>query len=132
MSLVDFYIDPTQICIFSKTSCGYCSRAKQLLNNDYTVNAQVIELDRLREGPTIATDLRNKTGLTTVPNIFIFGKHIGGYSELKELHDSGMLRTIIQKKPCNYLCSFCGKCSPTKKLECSCFPQHFADWVSPY
>lgn len=132
MSLIDFYIDPTQICIFSKTTCGYCSRAKQLLKTDYSVNVQIIELDQLKEGPTIATDLRNKTGLTTVPNIFIFGKHIGGYSDLKELHDNGTLRTIIQQKPSNYLCSFCGKKSPTKNLGCGCFPQHYADWVSPY
>jgi len=132
MSLLDFYIDSMNICMFSKTSCGYCSRAKQLLNSHYNVNVQVIELDQLREGPTIATDLINKTGLTTVPNIFIFGTHVGGYSELKELHDNGTLRRIIQQRPMVYLCSFCGRKSLTKNLGCGCFPQHYADCVSPY
>ena len=99
MSLVDFYINPQTISIFSKTTCGFCVKAKTLLENEYpTSQIQVIELDYMKEGAAIGMELRRKTGQTTVPNIFVFGKHIGGYTELKQLHDHGILRKLIYEQ----------------------------------
>ena len=71
MSL-DAYINPNQICIFSKTTCGYSTRAKQLLNTKYNVSVQIFELDQLDCGQLIFAELKKKTNQTTVPNIFLF------------------------------------------------------------
>ena len=85
MSLVDFYINPQTISIFSKTTCGFCVKAKTLLENEYpNTEVHLIELDCMKEGTSIGMELRRKTGQTTVPNIFVFGKHIGGYTEFSE------------------------------------------------
>ena len=75
MSLIDFYIDPLSICVFSKTTCGYCQKAKKILTQ-YTVNIQIYELNQITNGLDLSQDLMNRTNQNTVPNIFIFGKRI--------------------------------------------------------
>ena len=128
--MIEFYIDPDSICIFSKTTCSFCHKAISLLNN-YNVNVQLIELDKIREGPMLSQELFTRTNQKTVPNIFIFGKHIGGFSELNNLHNQGILSTLINQKSLIYLCNLCGKESPDKNLICNCFPRQFEDWGAP-
>ena len=131
-SVIEQYINTDQICIFSKTTCGYCSRAKRLLTNDYYYTQfNVIELDQNVYGSLIANELIDKTGQTTVPNIFVYGKHIGGYTELKKLHDSGELTCMIRNKNNIYSCDYCGKCFPKNGKKCGCFHRMFDDWGSP-
>ncbi|XP_052731890.1 glutaredoxin-C1 isoform X2 [Vigna angularis] len=59
------------VVVFSKTNCGYCKRVKDLFQQ-LGATYKVVELD-------IET-LIEWTGLRTVPNVFIGGKHIGGYA----------------------------------------------------
>ena len=134
MSMLSFYILPTNISIFTKTTCGYCTKALQLLQQ-YDVEYQLVELDKINYGSRIAIELKNVTTQTTVPNIFIYGKHIGGYSELYALHNSGELKNILQinkKTQLHYLCETCGKSSTTKQSTCTCFQSHFSDWGAPF
>jgi glutaredoxin 3 len=129
-SILDFYIDPSTITIFSKTTCPFCIKAKQLIQSNYNIDAQIIELDRITDGPNIGQVLNHITHQQTVPNIFILGKHIGGYTELKQLHDDGELKSLLQYKS-KYVCEFCGLESATKNLSCNCFPKQFGDWGEP-
>lgn len=130
MSLVDFYIDVNKVCVFSKTTCGFCNKAKQLLSN-CNITPLVYELDQIPEGSSLHRELISKTNHSTVPNIFINGKHIGGFSELEQLFNSGKLSIMTQSF--QYLCSFCGKTSYTKHLEgCKCFYKMTDDWGIPY
>jgi glutaredoxin 3 len=134
MSILSFYILPNNICIFSKTTCGYCKKATQLLYDVYGIEYQLVELDKINYGPNIATELKNITGQTTVPNIFIYGKHIGGYSELFALHKNGTLNKMIQDNQhatMKYVCEYCGTKSNTNQLTCSCIHRAFGDWGSP-
>jgi glutaredoxin 3 len=130
MSLVDFYIDTNKVCIFSKTTCGFCNKAKQLLKS-CNIEPLVYELNQMSEGQLLHQQLNSKTNHTTVPNIFINGTHIGGYSELEQLFKSGKLSVMTQSL--QYVCSFCGKTSKTKNLEaCNCFQKTTDDWGMPY
>jgi glutaredoxin 3 len=133
MCILSFYIIPTNICVFSKTTCGYCKKTVQLLQQ-YNIQYQLIELDKISYGRNIAYELKAMTGQTTVPNIFIYGKHIGGYSELQVLHNNGELKKIIEnngKQQLEYNCEQCGKKSFSKILECNCLQQSpFSDWGS--
>jgi|TARA_B110000444_G_C18303671_1_gene350715 glutaredoxin 3 len=128
--MIEFYIDPDSICIFSKTTCSFCHKAIGLLNN-YNVNVQLIELDKITEGAILSQELFTRTKQKTVPNIFIFGKHIGGFSELNNLHNQGILSTLINQKSLIYQCNFCGKQSSDKNITCNCFPRQFDDWGAP-
>ena len=88
------------------------------------------ELDKITDGPNIGQVLNHITHQRTVPNIFILGKHIGGYIELKQLHDDGELSSLLQSKS-KYVCEFCGLESATNNLSCNCFPKQFGDWGEP-
>ncbi|BAT79501.1 hypothetical protein VIGAN_02239700 [Vigna angularis var. angularis] len=67
------------VVVFSKTNCGYCKRVKDLFQQ-LGATYKVVELDIERDGNYIHSALIEWTGLRTVPNVFIGGKHIGGYA----------------------------------------------------
>jgi glutaredoxin 3 len=70
----------SDVLVYSKKPCPYCEQAKNLLTKkgfNYT------ELDVTR--PDVLDQLRDLVpGVKTVPQIFIDGNHIGGYTELVE------------------------------------------------
>ncbi len=74
--------------IYSTMFCGYCARAKGLLDRKGVVyeNIDVIEDPSKREEM-----LARSGGRQTVPQIFIDGEHIGGSDELLALERAGKL-----------------------------------------
>lgn len=67
------------IKIYSKTNCPYCVSAKMWLKNKgYTFEEIVMDNDRERQ--KFYESVGN--GVRTVPQIFVDGERIGGYSEL--------------------------------------------------
>ncbi|KAJ0715671.1 putative thioredoxin-disulfide reductase [Helianthus annuus] len=60
-----------------KTWCGYCKSVKKLFS-ELNVSYKVIELDEESDGGEIQSALKEWTGQSIVPNVFIGGKHIGG------------------------------------------------------
>jgi len=129
MSLTQFYIDNNSITIFSKAACPFCVKAINLLKK-YNVSTNIVDLGNTSDGPELFRLLNVETGRKTVPNIYVFGKNIGGYSELEQLHKSGELFNML-KKNLLYICEFCGKESTSKELSCKCFPRQFTDWGAP-
>lgn len=74
------------VLIYTLKSCRYCTLAKDLLRQK---GVQFKEIDVA--SPEIAREVRALTGRTSVPQIFINGQHIGGYSELRESDQAGEL-----------------------------------------
>ena len=66
------------ITVFSKPGCPFCVKAKQLLI-DKGLDYEEVVLGK--DATTVS--LRAITGKTTVPQIFIAGKHVGGSEELE-------------------------------------------------
>ena len=65
--------------VYGTQSCGYCRRAKSLLK------ARGVEYEEFIIGQDISSEaLSSKIGkpALTVPQIFLDGEHIGGYTEL--------------------------------------------------
>lgn len=65
--------------VYGTQACGYCRRAKSLLK------AKGIEYQEFIVGEDISSEaLSSKIGkpALTVPQIFLDGEHIGGYTEL--------------------------------------------------
>ncbi|MFS7924372.1 putative thioredoxin-disulfide reductase [Helianthus anomalus] len=60
-----------------KTWCGYCKSVKKLFSK-LNVSYKVIELDEESDGGEIQSTLKEWTGQSIVPNVFIGGKHSGG------------------------------------------------------
>jgi glutaredoxin 3 len=67
--------------------CGYCVRAKTLLDSK-GLDYEEIDLD---DDPHFRQRLLHETGGWTVPQILIDGRPIGGFAELWSLDRSGEL-----------------------------------------
>lgn len=76
-----------KVTIYSKTYCPFCVRAKKLLENK-GVPFEEIMVD---SDPQLFAELKQKSGMMTVPQIFINEKLVGGYTELAELESKGEL-----------------------------------------
>lgn len=80
-TIVEKQIKDNPVLMYSTTYCGYCVKAMNLFNT-IRVKPFVIYLDKDPDGDEIALALYEITGQDTIPNIFIGGRHIGGFSEL--------------------------------------------------
>lgn len=78
--------------IYTKAFCPYCTRAKQLLA---AKGAAFEEYDITMGGPKRAEMLERAPGRTTVPQVFIDGKHIGGSDDLAALDRQGGLDPLL-------------------------------------
>jgi glutaredoxin 3 len=78
--------------IYSKTFCGYCWRARSLLESkgiafeEYVIDGG---------GPKREEMIQRAGGRTTVPQIFIDGRHIGGFTDLLALERDGKLSDLL-------------------------------------
>ena len=79
-----------RIQMYTTAWCGYCVRAKQLLEQ----RGLPFEEIRVDEDPDFREKLEEQTGGWTVPQILIDGKPIGGYTELWQLDRSGELEKL--------------------------------------
>ena len=75
----------SRIQIYTTGWCGYCVRAKALLDAK-GIAYEEISLD---DDPAFRRNLFDLTGGWTVPQILIDGTPIGGYTELWRLDQSG-------------------------------------------
>ena len=76
-----------KIHVYSTRWCGYCVRAKALLESR-GIEYEEISLD---DDPAFRQKLFDLTGGSTVPQILIDGRPIGGYTELWRLDRDGRL-----------------------------------------
>ena len=80
-----------KIEIYTTPWCGYCARAKALLESK---GAAYDETD-VMEDAVKRTEMRERSRRTTVPQIFINGQHIGGSDELSALEQAGKLDPLL-------------------------------------
>ena len=81
-----------EITIYTKASCGFCHKAKDLLNK---INLSFNEI-AVDNNPDLRLRLQKENnGYSTVPMIFINGKFIGGCSELEKLVASNTLQQFL-------------------------------------
>jgi glutaredoxin 3 len=76
-----------RVRVYSTRWCGYCVRAKALLESR-GIEYEEISLD---DDPAFRQKLFDLTGGWTVPQILIDGRPIGGYTELWRLDRDGLL-----------------------------------------
>jgi glutaredoxin 3 len=77
-----------RIEIYTSPFCGFCYSAKNLLGKK---NADFEEFDVMLHPKRKREMVTRAGGLTSVPQIFIDGEHIGGCDDLYALEASGML-----------------------------------------
>lgn len=77
--------------IYSKLTCGFCRRAKTLLE-EKGLDFEEYLIDKERGMRERMIEL---SGRRTVPQVFIGGRHVGGYDELHALEANGRLDPLI-------------------------------------
>ena len=81
----------SEIEIFSGPGCGYCFRAKALLDG-----RGLTYRDRDVSDPAVRREfVARMPRARTIPQIFIAGQHIGGYDDLALLDRSGRLDELL-------------------------------------
>jgi glutaredoxin 3 len=78
----------SRILLYTAQFCGYCRAAKNLLR------AKGLDYEEVDVGfdPAKRIEMVERArGLRTVPQIFIHGRHVGGYDELAALEREGRL-----------------------------------------
>jgi glutaredoxin 3 len=78
--------------IYTKFLCPYCARAKKLLG-DKGVEYEEYEIGM--DSEKRAEMIQRANGRTTVPQVFIDGRHIGGSDDLAALERSGSLDSLL-------------------------------------
>ncbi|GGX36332.1 glutaredoxin 3 [Undibacterium squillarum] len=79
------------ITMYSTETCPYCQRADQLLAAK-GISIRKIRVDLSEQA---FAEMQSKTGMRSVPQIFIGQRHIGGYSDLAALEQSGQLDGLL-------------------------------------
>jgi glutaredoxin 3 len=84
-----------KVVMYSKTTCPYCHRAERLLRErgitDSDLDLIQIDIERSRRAEMI-----DRAHRSTVPQIFIDGKHVGGCDDLVELDRQGGLVPLLE------------------------------------
>lgn len=78
--------------IYTKVFCGYCARARRLLDEK---GVAYQEYDITMGGEKRTEMLQRAHGRTTVPQIFIDGRHVGGSDDLYALERDGRLDPLL-------------------------------------
>lgn len=81
-----------RIEIYTKPFCPYCDRAMALLDQKGTPYEEIVasmDADKRQE-------MRDRSGRTTYPQIFIDGRHIGGCDDMMALNAVGELDGLLK------------------------------------
>ncbi|WIA15661.1 hypothetical protein OEZ85_002287 [Tetradesmus obliquus] len=95
---IEGLIKDNKVMVFSWSGCPFCKNAKALLS-DVGADFTALELDTLgQEGKQIRAELAAMTERTSVPNIWIAGKNVGGCNDgpgVMTLHKQGELVPML-------------------------------------
>ena len=80
-----------KVTIYTTPICPYCQMAKQLLKRK---GAACDEID-VMGNPGMRVEMQAKSGRSTVPQIWIGERHIGGCDDLYELDTAGGLDPLL-------------------------------------
>lgn len=81
-----------EVVVYTKSWCGYCTRAKDLLSRKGVDFTEVeISGDDARRDEMIA----RAGGRRTVPQVFIGAVHVGGCDDLYRLEGEGRLDALL-------------------------------------
>jgi glutaredoxin 3 len=80
-----------EIVIYSTGMCPYCVRAKMLLQR----KGMSWEEKRIDIDHDLAGEMMQRSNRRTVPQIFIDGRHVGGYDDMAELDAAGELDVML-------------------------------------
>ncbi|NQV85853.1 MAG: glutaredoxin 3 [Woeseiaceae bacterium] len=83
--------DKIKVTMYSTRTCGYCGAARMLLTKKAVEFEDFVVTDDVQK----RLEMQERSGHTSVPQIFIGNKSVGGYEELRTLDVSGELDKLL-------------------------------------
>ena len=81
----------SDVTMYTRRFCGFCTAAKQLLSDK---GVAFKEIDATVD-PAMRSEMIERSGRFTFPQIFIGARHVGGYTDLHALEISGELDGLL-------------------------------------
>jgi glutaredoxin 3 len=81
------------VTMYTTSWCPYCSRARALLTRK---GVQFQDID-IEAAPEKRTEMQNRSGRRSVPQIFIGDQHVGGCDDLHALEQAGKLDSLLSR-----------------------------------
>ncbi|MBS0580343.1 MAG: glutaredoxin 3 [Proteobacteria bacterium] len=81
-----------KVIVYGADWCGYCARARALLQAK-GVAIEWIDTDAV---PGARREAQARSGRSTIPQIFIGERHVGGADDLAALEADGRLDSLLQ------------------------------------
>ncbi|QKZ02627.1 glutaredoxin 3 [Pseudomonas eucalypticola] len=82
----------SHVVVYSSDWCPYCMRAKALLESKGVAFEEI----RVDGQPQVRAAMAQKAGRTSVPQIWIGERHVGGCDDLYALERAGKLDVLLQ------------------------------------
>jgi glutaredoxin 3 len=79
------------VVMYSTSWCPYCERARRLLASKH-VTVQEIDIE---SAPEKRSEMQQRSGRRSVPQIFIGDHHVGGSDDLHALEQAGKLDALL-------------------------------------
>ena len=83
-----------QVLMYCTGVCPYCTMAERLLARKGVTAINKIRVDL---EPEKMSEMMQRTGRRTVPQIYIDEFHVGGFDDLSELDQDGKLGPLLAK-----------------------------------
>jgi glutaredoxin 3 len=83
------------VVMYSGENCSYCVRAQRLLQKK-GVQFKEIKVDKSHE---LRAEMERLSQRRTIPQIFIDGRHIGGFDDMAALDSAGELDKLLAAIP---------------------------------
>ena len=83
------------VIVYATNYCPYCRQAERFLT-EKQVPFQTVDVT---DDDAMRAKLVEMSGQRTVPQIFIGGASIGGYSDMMALHQKGQLMPLLEASP---------------------------------
>jgi glutaredoxin 3 len=81
-----------EVMMYTTGRCPYCDYAERLLRAKGVADIAKVRVDL---EPARRAEMMSRTGLRTVPQIYIGEFHVGGYEELAALDRAGKLDSML-------------------------------------
>lgn len=82
-----------RVSMYCTAVCPYCVAAERLLRSKGIADIEKVRVD---QHPERRTEMMERTGRRTVPQIYIDDFHVGGFDELADLEHAGKLDPLLR------------------------------------
>ncbi len=94
---LDSMVRKNRIVIVSATYCTFCTKIKMLFI-ELKQRFVSLEIDVIPNGRELFREVQSRTGVNTVPQVFVRGKYFGGFDDIVESYRKGELVAFLDKK----------------------------------